>query len=142
MVVLRAGLKNGSGTTFAETVRRAASTVISMLRVVPAVEYWRLTQASAIIFFRVGDQLVDVALPTCRPPRYTGTATRDAMLGTCGAIFNLSHTASTSFQLISSPTSARSAPFFASCSSASRPTKFSFFKSTSLPRPITDGEYF
>src|SRR6266436_6392137 len=88
--VLRGGLKNGMGTTFAETVWRTASTVISMLNVVPAVALSRLTQASAIIFFSVGDHVVEVALPTCRPPRYTGTATREAMLGTCGAIFNLS----------------------------------------------------
>ncbi len=120
---------------------RTASTVISTLSVVPTAEFSRLTQASAIIFFKVGDHVVDVALPTCRPPQYTGTATRDAMLGTCGAIFNLSYSASTSFQLISSPTSARSAPFFASNASASRPTKFSFFKSTSLPSPISAGEY-
>src|SRR6266478_5146579 len=88
--VFLGGLKNGMAATFAETVWRAASTVISMLSVVPAVECSRLTQASAIIFFSVGDHVVDVAFPVCRPPRYTGTATRDAMLGTCGAIFNLS----------------------------------------------------
>src|SRR5260370_982696 len=40
------------------------------------------------------------------------------------------------------PTRARSEPFFASCASASRPTKFSFFRSTSLFRPISAGEYF
>src|SRR5258708_25752950 len=88
--VFLGGFKNGRGTNFAEAVCRTASTVICMLRVVPAAECSRLTQASAIIFFSVGDHVVDVALPTWRPPRYTGTATRDAMLGTCGAIFNLS----------------------------------------------------
>src|SRR5216683_1460705 len=89
-VVFLGGLKNGMATTFAETVWRAASTVISMLSVVPTGECSRLTQASAIIFLSVGDHVVEVALPTWRPPRYTGTAVRDAMLGTCGAIFNLS----------------------------------------------------
>src|SRR6266478_2450053 len=88
--VFRGGLKNGIATTFAETLCRTASTVISTLSVVPTAELSRATHASAIIFFKVGDHVVDVALPTCRPPRYTGTAKRDAMLGTCGAIFNLS----------------------------------------------------
>jgi len=73
---LRGGLKKGSGTTFAETVWRTASTVISMLSDVPFPELSRLTEARAIIFFKVGDQVVEVALPTWRPPRYTGTATR------------------------------------------------------------------
>src|SRR5467141_1367990 len=99
--VFLGGLKNGMATTFAETVWRAASTVISTLSVVPIAECSRFTHASAISFFSVGDHVVDVALPTCRTPRYTGTATRDAMLGTCGAIFSLSYSASTSFQLIS-----------------------------------------
>ena len=90
MAVLRAGLKKGMATTFAETVWRAASTVISMLSVVPTAECSRLTQARAIIFLSVGDHVVDVALPICFPARYTGTAVREAMLGTCGAIFNLS----------------------------------------------------
>ena len=40
--------------------------------------------ASAIIFFSTGDHVVEVARPTWRPPRYTGTATRDAVAGTCG----------------------------------------------------------
>ncbi len=70
--VFLGGLKNGRGTTFAETVCRTASTVISMLSVVPAAECSRFTHASAIIFFSVGDHVVDVALPTCRPLRYTG----------------------------------------------------------------------
>ena len=83
-------MKKGNGTTFAETLWRTASTVISMLSVVPAGALPRLTLPRAIIFFRVGDHVVEVALPTCRPPRYTGTAVRDAVLGTCGAIFNLS----------------------------------------------------
>src|SRR5258708_12730383 len=62
------GLKNGRGTTFAETVCRTASTVISMLSVVPTAECSRPTQASAIIFFSVVDHVFDLALPTCRPP--------------------------------------------------------------------------
>ncbi len=64
--VLRGGLKNGMGTTFAETVCRTASTVISTFSVLPAVACSRLIQASAIIFFSVGDHVVEVALPICR----------------------------------------------------------------------------
>src|SRR5882762_11306879 len=112
--VFLAGLKNGVSTTLADTVRRTASTVISIARVVPIADCSRFTQARAIIFFSVGDHVVDVALPTCFPARYTGTATREAMLGTCGAISNASYSASTSFQSISRPTSARPGPFFAS----------------------------
>src|ERR1700720_4457400 len=102
--VFLGGLKKGVATTFAETVRRTASTVISIANIVPTAECSRFTQASAIIFFSVGDHVVEVALPTCFPARYTGTATRDAMLGTCGARPILSYSASTSFQLISRPT--------------------------------------
>src|SRR5258708_22731175 len=61
IAVFRCGLKNGVVTTFAETVRRAASTVISMLSVVPTVECSRLTHASAIIFLSVGDHVHDTA---------------------------------------------------------------------------------
>ena len=100
-------------------------------------------EASAIIFFKVGDQVVEVAFPTCRPPRYIGTAKRDAMLGTCGAIPIFSYSASTSFQSISVPTSCRAGPpFLISIDSASRPTKLSFFKSTNFAKPISPGEYF
>ncbi len=69
IAVFLGGLKNGVGTTFAETVWRTASTVISMLRVLPMAALWRSTQASAIIFLSVGDHVVDVALPMTRPPR-------------------------------------------------------------------------
>jgi hypothetical protein len=69
MAVLRGGLKNGSATTLAETVWRTASTVISMLSVEPTEEFSRLIQASAIIFFSVGDHVVEVALPIWRAPR-------------------------------------------------------------------------
>src|SRR5260370_39648689 len=85
--VLRGGLKNGMGTTFSETVWRTGSTVISTLRVVLAAECSRFMQASAIIFFSVGDQGVDVALPICRLLRLTGRATPEAMLGTFVSIF-------------------------------------------------------
>jgi len=84
--VFRAGLKNGNATTFAETVFREASTVNSKLKFVPSAALSRPTVASAIILFNVGDHVVDVAFPTCRPSRYTGTATREAVDGTCGAI--------------------------------------------------------
>src|ERR1700731_4239209 len=59
--VFLGGLKNGIATTFAETVRRTASTVISIAKVVPTADCSRLTQASAIIFFSVGDHVVEVA---------------------------------------------------------------------------------
>src|SRR5277367_3903752 len=137
------GLKNGNGTILADTDFRAASTVNSMFSVDPNVALSLLTEASAIMRFSVGDHVVDVALPTCRPPRYTGTATRDPVPGTCGAIPICSYKASTSLQFISKPTSCLAGPpFFASRSNASRPTKFSFFKSTSFPSPISAGEYF
>ena len=57
-----------------------------MLKFVPSAALSRPTVASAIILFKVGDHVVDVAFPTCRPSRYTGTATREAVDGTCGAI--------------------------------------------------------
>ncbi len=114
-----------------------------MCSVVPTAECSRPTVASAIIFFNVGDQVVEVAFPTFRPPRYTGTAVREAMLGTCGAMPIFSYSASTPFQSISIPTNCRvGPPFFISIESASRPTKFSFFKSTSFANPISPGEYF
>lgn len=67
--VFRGGLKKGSGTTVTVTVRRTASTVNSISNFVPREEHSRATLASAIIFFNVGDQVVDVALPACLPPR-------------------------------------------------------------------------
>ena len=47
------------------------------------------------------------------------------------------HSASTSFQSISKPTSRRSGPRFFSFSSACLPMKLSFSRCTSLPRPIS-----
>jgi len=87
VAVFLPGLKNGSTTTVAETLCRTASTVISIWSRVPGFAWPEETLASAIIFFRIGDQVVEVALPTCVPPLLlkTGTATRDAMLGACGA---------------------------------------------------------
>ena len=67
--VLRGGLKNGNGTIFADTVFRSASTVNSILSVVPRVALSRLTEASAIMRLSVGDHVVEVALPTWRPAR-------------------------------------------------------------------------
>jgi len=46
--------------------------------------------ASAIIFLRVGDQVEEVALPACSRPHYTGTAVREAVLGTDGVSPNSS----------------------------------------------------
>ena len=66
---MRGGLKNGRGTIFAETVLREASTVNSILSVVPSEALSRLTEASAIMRFNVGDHVVEVALPTWRPAR-------------------------------------------------------------------------
>src|SRR5260370_3427539 len=56
--VLRGGLKNGMGTTFAETVCRTASTVISTFSVLPSVACSRLLTASAMCFFRLVDRIV------------------------------------------------------------------------------------
>src|SRR5215212_3522441 len=81
--VFRAGLKNGVGTTTALTRWRAASTVTSISSPVPVAHDGASTVASAISFFSTGDHVVDVAFPTCRPPRYTGTGTREAVVGTC-----------------------------------------------------------
>ena len=67
--VLRGGLKNGKGTTLADTVLRAASTVNSILSVEPKVALSRLMEAKAIMRFSVGDHVVEVALPTWRPAR-------------------------------------------------------------------------
>ena len=61
-----------------------ASIVISICSGVPGFAYSVSTLASAIIFFRIGDQLVVVALPTCFSPEYTGTATREACAGAAG----------------------------------------------------------
>ena len=61
---MRGGLKKGKGTILAETVLREASTVNSMLSVWPTVALSRLMVASAIMRLSVGDQVVDVALPT------------------------------------------------------------------------------
>ena len=40
--------------------------------------------ASPIIFFKTGDQVVEVALPICLPFLKTGTATREAIGETTG----------------------------------------------------------
>src|SRR5579864_5174477 len=78
------GLKNGSVVTFTFAFRRIASIVTSICRGVPGFENSVSRLASAIIFFRVGDQVVVVALPTCLPSEYTGTATREAWDGAAG----------------------------------------------------------
>ena len=61
------GLKNGVLTTRALTRCRTASTVISNCTFVPGLVKPLFIVAKAIIFFKVGDQVLDVALPTCRP---------------------------------------------------------------------------
>src|SRR6187399_1775232 len=82
--VFLGGLKNGVGVTVAPTRCLTASMVTSMSSLLPARAPSPSTVASAIIFFRTGDHVVEVALPTCAPLRYTGTAARDAVAGTCG----------------------------------------------------------
>src|SRR5882724_494857 len=66
--VFRGGLKNGSVTTRAPTVCLTASTVISNSSLVPGAALPLSTVARAISCFRMGDQVVEVALPTCRRP--------------------------------------------------------------------------
>src|ERR1700730_504992 len=82
--VFLAGLKNGIAVTFTFVFRRIASIVISICNCVPGFACSVSTLASAISFFRIGDQLVVVALPTCLSPEYNGTATREAWLGAAG----------------------------------------------------------
>src|SRR5260370_986464 len=84
VAVFLTGLKNGIGTTFTFVFSRIASIVISICSCVPSFACPVSTLASAIIFFRIGDQLVVVALPTCFSPEYKGTATREAWLGAAG----------------------------------------------------------
>jgi hypothetical protein len=67
VAVLRGGLKNGSSTTVAGTRARLASTVHSTSIFVPVSLCPASTEASATTFFRIGLQVVLVALPTCRP---------------------------------------------------------------------------
>ena len=63
--VFLAGLKNGTFTTSAVTFCRMASIVISICSLLPSCECALSMLASAIIFFRTGDHVVVVALPTC-----------------------------------------------------------------------------
>jgi hypothetical protein len=88
--VFLAGLKNGIFTIFAVTFCRIASIVISICSLVPSLECEVSMLASAIIFFSTGDHVVEVALPTCFSPQYTGTATREAWLGAAGVRPNFS----------------------------------------------------
>jgi len=61
VAVFRDGLKNGSPVTFTFVFSRIASIVISICNSVPGLECSVSTLASAIIFFKIGDQLVVVA---------------------------------------------------------------------------------
>src|SRR5579863_2229824 len=88
--VFLAGLKKGIFTILAVTFWRIASIVISICNLVPSLAWEVSMLARAIIFFRIGDQVVDVALPTCFSPQYTGTATREAWLGAAGVRPNFS----------------------------------------------------
>jgi len=65
--IFRLGLKNGVRTTAAGTLCLSASTVSSISKDVPGFANARLTVASAINFFSVGDHVVDVAFPICVP---------------------------------------------------------------------------
>ena len=88
--VFREGLKKGILTILAVTLWRMASMVISICSLVPSLECEVSMLASAIIFFKTGDHVVDVAFPTCFSPQYTGTATREAWLGAAGVRPNVS----------------------------------------------------
>src|ERR1700686_2398406 len=81
VAVFLGGLKNGSVVTFTFVLSRMASIVISICSDVPGFAYSVSTLASAISFFRIGDQLVVVAFPACFSPEYKGTAAREAWLG-------------------------------------------------------------
>src|SRR3954470_2824894 len=98
--------------------------------------------ASAISFFNTGDQVVVVARPTCRPPRYTGTAVRDAAAVICGARRGRSYGPSTAGQLISSPAIWRAGPRRGSAASAARPTNGPASSWTRRPSTIWNGENF
>src|SRR6476646_12281381 len=67
--VFRSGLKNGSFATFAVTFCLTASIVISICNFVPGCACAVSTLARAIIFLSSGDHVVEVALPTCLPPK-------------------------------------------------------------------------
>src|SRR5208283_2385964 len=125
VLVLRGGLKNGSCRTVAAALCLIASTVTSICSLAPGCAYCGSTLAKAINCFSNGDHVVDVAFPACSRPLYTGTCTRDAVAGVCGASPILSKSASTSFQSTSSPTSTRFGPAFFSSSRARLPMKFS-----------------
>ena len=56
------------GTTRADARLRWCSTVTSMVTWVPVSEWGVWRWASAMYFFRIGDQHPLVAYPTCRPP--------------------------------------------------------------------------
>ena len=66
---LRGGSKNGSAFTATPTCLRSWFTVNSISSFVPGAASSADSVASAIIFFRVGDQVLLVAFPTCLPPR-------------------------------------------------------------------------
>ena len=68
-------------TTVTPTCRRLWSTVNSISRRLPRATASEATVARAIILFRVGDQVLLVALPTWIPSRKTGTETREAVAG-------------------------------------------------------------
>ena len=68
VAVFLGGLKNGRVVTLTFVLRRIASIVISICNEVPGLAYSVSTLANAINFFRIGDQLVVVALPTCLSP--------------------------------------------------------------------------
>src|SRR5260221_11832493 len=77
--VFLGGLKNGIATTLAETVRRTASTVISIANVVPTADCSRLPHPIEILFFTVAHHAVEVPFPTSLPAAYPGTAPRESM---------------------------------------------------------------
>ena len=64
VAVFLGGLKNGSAVTLTLVFKRMASIVISICSWVPSFECSVSTLASAIIFFKIGDQLVVVQANT------------------------------------------------------------------------------
>ena len=122
---------------------RRWSTVNSIWSFVPGRPASAATVASAIIFLSVGDQVVLVALPTCMPSRKTGTETREAVSGSCGARPDL----------VVEPLDVRparprgrragAAGTVASLRAAAPPgrCRAPSARLTSRPRPISNGEY-
>ena len=105
----------------------------------PGAETWASTDASAMVRLRVGLHVPLVARPTWRTGEYTGTAVRQAAVGTMGGSPCAACMASIPAQSTFIPTSRLGGPP-AACSftSAAFPTKRPGLSSlTKRPRPIS-----